>query len=247
MIKQRELILIMLCIAALTAAAWFWVYYQPATARIEEQRQRIAAKEESMRVALEQAEQRTRQHEKLSADFTRIKAEWEVAAAALPDKFNDVEVLRDIQRVIYPHTSELSLSIGNSEQRKGDELWSTTVSLNFTTSYWQFLSILYDLVNADLGNRVVNYNLGVSSLAPADFRDMVLGSRDNMPEHIIEQFIDDFQNYFMRGRTDIEIIGLHMLDVSMRVEYLSLHPGMLTLSNLRALWAEEERERAGQS
>jgi hypothetical protein len=247
MIKQRELIMILLCIAALMAAAWFWVYYQPATERIAQEEQKIEEKKESQRIELEQADQRTRRHANLSEDFRLIKEEWEVAAASLPDRFSDVEVLRDIQRVIYPHTGELSLSIGNSEQRAGDELWSTTVSLNFKTSYWQFLSILYDLVNADLGNRVVSYNLSVTPLDPSDFRSMVEGSADNMPEHIVEQFIEEYRAIFLHGRTDVEIIGLHMLDVNMRVEYLSLEPGMLTLSNLRAMWAEEERERAEQS
>jgi hypothetical protein len=229
MIKQRDLIIILVAVSALTALIWFWFYFQPANEKIAALENRIETRKEELRLAEEAAGIRTQEHAVLTAEHEEVREKWETEAANIPDTFEETSALRHMQRVIYPHVDNLTISWGDSTMRENDGLWSTTVNLNFSTSYWQFLSILHDLVNADLGNRVINYSLGVAELEPGEFRYMIEGSLDNMPEHIIEQFRQSFQNYFVRGLTDTEIIGLHMLSITMQVEYISLYPGEFSL------------------
>lgn len=247
MIKQRDLIVILVCLAVIIAAVWFWVYYQPASNRIEQLEARTEERREDLRVAEQQARQREVGYANLSAEYAEIKEAWEVAAADLPVRFKDTEVLRHIQSVVYPHTENLNLSFSNSVQRADDELWSTTINLNFETSYWQLLSILDTLVHGDLGNRVINYSLNVSPLAPAVFLSLVERSLEHIPYHIVQQFNRQIYEYFVLGLEDAEIWGLYMLNVTMDIEYLSLEPGIVPLATLREQWEAEVAAAEGAS
>jgi hypothetical protein len=256
--KAKELFIIMGGVTILVAALWFWLYLRPSNARVEDWRERTVERDARLDLTELEANARATNFARMTAHFADLNARWEQAAAALPFYFDDTAVLRHIQSVIYPHVVEteegdgtIDLTFGLSRQREGDLLYSTIVTLNFTTTYWQFLSILYNLVEREddmnLGNRVVNYSLTVSELEMTEFRDRLDGliylvgpEEDDIPEHIIMQFIHDFQAYFGGRGADVEMQGLYLLNVQMDVEYLSINPGLLSEDDMRALWALEE-------
>jgi hypothetical protein len=127
--------------------------------------------------------------------------------------------------------------------RADDLLYSTTVNLNFATSYWQFLSILYNLVQGDLGNRVVNYTLQVVPLDEEEFNSMRIEILGGPAAGYIPTGFDLFGGRqvnilqaLMQPAAVTDPIGLHTLGVQMQVEYLSLEPGMLSEATMRALW-----------
>jgi len=178
----------------------------------------------------------------MTEQYNVLSAQWEVKAANLPHIFDDTAALRHIQSVIYPHTEQVTLGFGLSQRREGDLLYSTVVNLNFKTSYWQFLSILYNLVeHENLGNRVVNYTLSIQPLEPEEFHDMVRGPGEEfIPEHILAEFAQDFFEYFVRGNTEVEILGLHTITANMQVEYLSITPGLIDEGAMRVIWDAED-------
>jgi hypothetical protein len=231
MLKTRELIIILFFVGVLAGVLYFWFYLQPARRRIEERRVSIVERTERLEREHLAAAGRRNVHRNLSNDHDVFRAAWIVEAAALPQRFNDVQVLRHIQEVVYPHTREIRLTLTEPEEREGDELWSTTVSLAFTTSYWQFLSILHNLVQGELGNRVVNYDFSVMPMEPTDFIEMVEAVLIYMPDYIVEQFRSDFVRVFVQGDQDVEFIGLYMLEVNMEIDYLSIEPGVLGVNS----------------
>jgi hypothetical protein len=254
MTKAREVFVIMGAVSLLVAALWFFVYLRPSMNRAAAMRVLIEERDAELDNRQAQAEYRRREHNRLTEHFAALSARWAQAAAALPFYFDDTAVLRHIQSVIYPHTEQLELEFSMSELREGDQLYSTVVSLEFRTSYWQLLAILYNLVERDddmnLGNRVVNYDLVVSPLTIGDFTDMLDGliyfvdpEEDDIPEHLIMQFIHDFQREHDSGRRGEEeppMFGLYDIHVEMEVEYLSIRPGLLSERDMRVIWALED-------
>ncbi|MCL2576694.1 MAG: hypothetical protein FWE27_01400 [Defluviitaleaceae bacterium] len=236
--KTVQIFVIMGSLAVLIGALWYWLYLRPHIAKMEDWQIRIDERTEQLATDERDAQNRRAIYAHMTSYYQELSVRWEIAAAALPDVFDDTKVLRHIQEVIYPHTEEIQLSFGLSEQREGDLLYSTIVNLEFETSYWQFLSILHNLVQGDLGNRVVVYKLEVSPLEVPEFismRDEIAGgpAAGYLPEHI--------RPNFMRG-AEINPIGLHTLDVTMQVEYLSIEPGLLSEIDLRAEWERLEVE-----
>jgi hypothetical protein len=240
MIKQRDLIIIILCLSVLAAVAWYWAYYQPSRNRILALEARIEERKDALRLAEEQARQRSVEFDELTLRNEEIQEEWKIVAADLPERFVDTDVFRHVQSVIYPHTRELSMNFSDSVQREGDELWSTKINLSFSTTYWQLLSLLDTLVNGDLGNRVVNYSLGVSPLTPEEFLAEVERSLGDIPDHIINEFSTQIHEYFTLQNENAEIWGLHMLNVGMEIEYLGLYQGLLSQGEMRTRWEEED-------
>jgi hypothetical protein len=236
MVKKRELFIILFFVGVLGAALYWWVYRQPAMRRIEGLETLIEERTQQLDRDRNAAQTRRNIYSDLSVRHNELREEWLVEAAALPVRFDDVQVLRHIQEVIYPHTQRIELEFGVSEEREGDELWSTTIELSFRTSYWQFLSILYNLVQGELGNRVVTYEFEVFPLSPGEFREMVEPVLIHMPDYIVEQFRSDFIEFFVRGNQSVEFMGLYLLDITMTVEYLSIEPGLLPLDTLREVW-----------
>jgi hypothetical protein len=235
MTKTRELFMIMAGITLLVAAIWFWAYFRPSSNRVAQIRIDTEERENELNATMEAARVRRRIHEELTERHRVLSAEWREKAANLPQRFDDRAVLRHIQYVIYPHTEEIELSFDVSERREYDLLYSTVVTLEFETSYWQFLAILHNLIQGDLGNRVVNYTLEVSPMEESDFVEMrtnVAGGRGAgyIPEHIRHVFVTN----------EIDPIGLHMLSVEMEVEYLSIEPGLLSEAEWRTIWELEE-------
>ncbi|MCL2224038.1 MAG: hypothetical protein FWB96_03610 [Defluviitaleaceae bacterium] len=231
--KLSQIFVIATAVAVLIGALWFWLYFRPHTATMERLRAEIVAREAQIANDYREAQNRRSRYAHMTEFYAELSQRWEVAAAALPYIFDDTEVLRHIQDVIYPHTSAINMSFNTSTQREGDLLYATVVSLQFETSYWQFLSILYNLVQGDLGNRVVVYTLDVSPLETAEFismRDTIAGgpAAGYIPPHIRPAFMPGAQ---------INPIGLHTLSVRMQVEYLSIQPGLLSEADLRAQWA----------
>ncbi|MCL1843195.1 MAG: hypothetical protein FWF79_05235 [Defluviitaleaceae bacterium] len=236
----KELFIILFFVAVLGGVVYFLVYFRPARDRIENMENRIATREAQITSDENAARARNAQYEIVSTEHVRLREQWEFEAADLPYVFSDTQVLRHIQDVIYPHTRAVQLGFDVSVERPGDELWSTIISLDFETSYWQFLSILYNIVQGYLGNRVVSYSFSVEPLSPADFRYMVEPVVDDMPEHIVEQFRSDFQQFFIFGNQNIEMMGMYMLSVSMEVEYLTLNPGILPPAAMQLIWDAED-------
>jgi len=245
MIKERDLVIILVCLSILMAVAWFWLYLQPTMDRIEALERRTLEREQALDLRYSQVRQRRVTYDRLTEEYQRIRAEWDIAAAALPRRFYDTEVLEHIQRVIYPHTDSLSLSFSDSVQRPGDQLWSTTISLSFNTTYWQFLSILDDLVYGELGNRVINYSLGVSPLSHSDFFYMVQGPAveflsDDMRAELTA-YVQHVNAYFGGPNAPIGdvMIGPYTLSISMSIEYLGLEAGRMPVEAWRRVWESE--------
>jgi len=227
----------MSCIALLIAALWFWAYLRPSNERRAAQRVAITERTERLQREREDAEAREALFRTLTARHTEISVRWDEVKSDLPEEFKDTAALRHIEHVIYPHTREIELDFNLSEQREGDELYSTVVTLRFETSYWQYLSILYNLVQGNLGNRVVVYRLEVSPLEESEYismlRDREYGilmtdAFGHIPEHIREVLNDG----------NINPVGLQTFEVEMEVEYLSLLPGLMSESDLREAWEE---------
>jgi hypothetical protein len=243
MIKAKEIFIIMGCLTVIVAGLWFWVYFRPSQNRVSELR--IATEERYERLNREQmlAEFRRASRDILYEQLEYSRVEWEVIQADLPVTFSDTEVLRHIQRNIYRHTDNIQLEFGTSMQRPEDELYSTIVSLAFTTTYWEFLTILYRLVEGEegavdsLGNRIVTYDITSSEIYDMDeFITRIQGVAEFMPTHIFEQV----QQVVLGGAVDFT--GLYMLQVTMEVEYLSLEPGLLSEPDIRGLWNQIHAE-----
>ncbi|MCL2049260.1 MAG: hypothetical protein FWG87_11100 [Defluviitaleaceae bacterium] len=238
MVKTKELLIILIFLGVAAAAMYYWLYLIPKNnaiaewdVKIEERRKQI---DDDRAAALDRQQEKVR----LTAQRAEFSEDWAREAAALPERFSDVEVLRHIQEVIYPHTDKVSLNFNESVERAGDEIWSTSINLSFSTSYWQFLSILHNLVAGELGNRVINYSLRVSEIEPGDFRAMVEPVLDTIPAEILSQFLPDFRAYY--ANRNVDFMGMYMLDVSMEVEYLSIYAGMLSVGDMAAEWEAED-------
>jgi hypothetical protein len=263
--KMRELFIIMGALSVLVAAIWFWAYLRPSQARAEQLRIDIINRETDLNTQRQEAEDRNATFARMTARYEELIVRWEDKSSALPDVFDDTEVLRHIQRVLYPHvragldeddeqTKRIELTFGFSEMREDDLLYSTVVDLKFETTYWQFLSILYNLVEQEnLGNRVVNYRIGVELISIEEFTERIDGlvyltgtREDDIPMHIMEQFREDFSRaHATTGRGGEEnapppMEGLYLLTVEMQVEYLSIRPGLTRESDLRIIWELED-------
>jgi hypothetical protein len=233
MAMGKQVFVILFFVGVLGAALYFWAYYQPASRRMDALRTRIEVKTEQLAADERAARDRELVYASITEEYVELVAQWDIEAQTLPEEFNDTRALRHIHRVVYPHTDKIELEFGISEEREGDELWSTTVELSFETSYWQFLSILYNLVQDDLGNRIVNYEFTVRPLVEgrAQFIERLTSILDHVP--------DDIRRRLQREIAQPEPFGFYMLDVTMEIEYLSQHHGdFLSLDALRGLWEE---------
>lgn len=237
MAKIRELVVIMVALAILLGALWFWLYLRPSLARMADLEVRIEERYNNLNTQRDEAQARRDRFAELSAQLAVRTVEWNEASADLPQTFRDTDVLRHVQQRIYPHANVIELEFYASERRPGDELYSTRVNLVFETSYWQLLSILYHLVEEEaLGNRIVVYEIDIFPMEAADFLENVIGIAEYFPDHIREQFVPLFQAYL--AGADVEFPGLYMLQVDMYVEYLSLEPGILSTANMEAMVEE---------
>jgi hypothetical protein len=228
-------------LALLVAALWFWLYLRPMQNNIYNLQNNIAERQARISQAEMLAMVRSNNHANLVYQLEVRGAEWEVASADLPQTFRDTDVLRHIQRNIYPHATSVDIRFNESERRPYDELYSTIIDLEFETSYWQFLSILYHLTEEEaLGNRIVTYRINVTPMPADDFLENVIGVAEYIPEHIRAQFVADFHAY--HAGADVQFDGLYNLRIDMQVEYLSLEPGLLSESDMRMIWEDMEVE-----
>lgn len=244
---SRRVFVIIFFIGVLVTVIYLWAYFRPQRNRIDEMRQDVVARYDHITETYRRALERNRIYEALLESYEYLSVEWAIEEAVLPDRFYDTAVLRHIYEVIYPHTNPanptISLSFGVSEEREGDALWSTRIELEFETSYWQFLAILYNLVQGELGNRVVEYEFNVEPMAREQLAGMLtfegpLGySWALIPEHLRRQF----HPAFIAGE---DVLGLYMLDVTMTVEYLTLEPGILPEAVAREQWEADDEAAA---
>jgi|GEM_PF-1339415 len=251
-VKSRQVFVILFFIGVLGTALYLWAFLRPARVTIETMQQDVVARRATIDENRRQANARIAMYEHAAAELEVLAELEREERTALPPIFDDTAVLRHIYDVVYPHTNPanptINISFGNSQARPGDDLWSTTIELSFETSYWQFLSILHNLVEGDpdrdilerdLGNRVVEYNFNVRPMTREEFGGMLMQESplgyawSEIPVHIRNEFHADF----LAGR---DIMGLYMLNVNMRIEYLTLEPGILPRDVLRRQWVAED-------
>lgn len=187
--KKKEIAAIAAGVAVLLGGLWILLFLRPNIETRAQLEVMIAAQIEDNTQREVAAINRTRIYNDLTESLRGLSAQWAVAAATLPTTFDAPRVLRDVQRVLYPHTESIHLTFGVSTRRPADLLYSTIVNLRFDTSYWQFLTILHNLIQRPedlaewerevddrelLGNRVVTYTLNVNLMEERDFLDMLL-------------------------------------------------------------------------
>jgi DNA-directed RNA polymerase subunit F len=232
-------------LTVLIAAIWFWAYFRPARNRMADLRTETAEREERLATEQREAEERERIARLLRADRAELTEEWDqVQREDLPSDFSPRDVLRHIEDVIYPHTRFIEVEFNASELREDDELYSTIVTIEFETTYWQLLTILHNLVQGGLGNRVVTYEIDVFPMDESELRD-ILEHREYgvlntaAAEFIPEDILTEIRAFL--HRTVEESPGLFRLFVEMDVEYLSMRPGLVSEDDLRASWGQQQR------
>ncbi|MCL2665959.1 MAG: hypothetical protein FWE82_10125 [Defluviitaleaceae bacterium] len=160
MISKKEIILIMVLVVLINAAVYYLLFYQPnrdafqtAVNDADQIENEISAA--MLRVVLFSAAE----NERLALQ-NELKTEHEKNAASgllLPSFFSDSNVLRLIQKNIYPYTEEITVLLPIAY----NELSATgvyTVDIRFDATYQDLLYILDAFKNErTLYNRIVDY------------------------------------------------------------------------------------------
>jgi len=162
MLKKREIVLIVLLIVVLCLAAYYLFFFQSfqiemkaADAAVT----RLESEIDSAGVRVVVFDSLTAERDTLESVLALQKAIWEEGSDALPTVFDDAEIIRLIQNIIYLRTREFSVTIPPSGT-EGVATVSYTVGLQFTAPYDDLLKILDGFEKEEkLVNRIVNYSL----------------------------------------------------------------------------------------
>ena len=120
----------------------------------------------------------------------------------VPLYFDPFDKMRLMQRVLYPHTTRISLGFDEPELLEGTyDIYVSTLRLAFSSSFHDVLDILYALLNDGPPHRVVTYNI-----------------THTLPMAGTWFFDYDEETYFFHE----EIFGVFM--VRMDIEYLTRVP-----------------------
>jgi hypothetical protein len=161
MLSRREIVLIIILLVLLAGTAYFLLFFQPTNAEIQTLRADIEEKEQG----LIDAEMLESTYAALTKSRDALLPQWEQFEKGVPRDFDDTEVLRIIQRVIYPYTEIIDVSFpdqapkeaSNAEESEPTLIY--TVVVNFNVPYEDIDPILEGFAEESLVNRVVQYNL----------------------------------------------------------------------------------------
>ncbi|MDR2166510.1 MAG: hypothetical protein LBE35_01490 [Clostridiales bacterium] len=177
-LSKREIMLLMVLFIIAGGAGYFLLFFQPTMTNIAHLRVENEARRESLELMETLAIARSAQYGNLRAQLEEAEEMWEAYYAAyLPEYFGDTEMLRVLQRIIYPHLSPLSPSLSSSftaPSRRPDGLYLTTINLSFQTTRSGFFAILDSFEAEDMTTRVVVYSLGAPTAAGFHSVSMVL-------------------------------------------------------------------------
>ncbi len=159
MLSKREIIALIFLLTLITGMAYFFLFLSPKLTEIENTRSSIS----SLESQIVQAKIIEDQYNTLITDRDDLVAQWENYENAIPLTFDDSEVLRLLQRVIYPHTEEVNVGFQGYSAAASATVDSPvqihSISLNFSIPYDSLDDLWQAFADETLENRIINYNL----------------------------------------------------------------------------------------
>ncbi len=168
MLSRREIVLIIILLVVIAGTAYFLLFLQPTLADIQTAQASITSKEDEL-VELKILEA---QYAQIVESRSAIQPQWEAFEQGVPQSFDDTEVLRIIQKVIYPYTENIDVEFPEQGEdavdAASDESAPTLmyrVALDFTVPYEDIEPILEGFKEERLVSRVVEYDISRIEIA----------------------------------------------------------------------------------
>jgi len=176
MLTRREIVLIIILLFMISGTGYFMLFFIPVSQELATLRTGV----ESRTMEIAEAQTRTVHYAVFSNVRDERAVEWEDAMIGVPDFFDDADILRRIQRIIYPHTWQIETAFSNSEE-SGGGLWVSRVDISFTANRDGLTEILQDFKDDDLDKRLINYTINAE--------DIILGHEGLMFIHLGIEFL----------------------------------------------------------
>ena len=153
MLKTREVVLINILFVIIAAGLYYVLFFMPTSAKISDAESEIARKESELNEAMI----RGRQYAALEEQLLDVNAEWAEAAGPIPDGFDEADLMLKYQRIIFPHTREVSVTFpGGGAAQETTAVYP--VKIEMTVTQEQLLKILADIDGEGPANRIVEYS-----------------------------------------------------------------------------------------
>jgi hypothetical protein len=159
MLSRREIAAVIFLLTLTTGIAYYFLYLSPKLTEIGSTRGSV----DTLEAQITDAQIIEAQYNLLTGQHDDLLAQWESFESAIPLTFDDSEVLRLLQRIIYPHTKEVHVTFPAYQEpvtpTLTDPARKHTVTLDFDVSYESLEKIWRAFSEETLVNRIVNYNL----------------------------------------------------------------------------------------
>jgi hypothetical protein len=159
MLSRREIIAVIFLLTLLTGVVYYFLYLSPKLTEIGNTQSSI----DTLEAQIAEAQILENQYNLLVTERDDLLAQWENFESAIPLTFDDSEVLRLLQRIIYPHTKEVNVSFPAYQEPVTPTLTNPTqkytITLDFNVRYESLDEIWQAFSEETLVNRIVNYYL----------------------------------------------------------------------------------------
>lgn len=150
-LSKREKVLISLLLVLACVAGYFFLYLTPQNNLVKELEAGIAEKTQE----LDAAELRLLRFAALTNESDKNLLDWAALIENIPEGFNDADILTRIQKIIIPHTDNVSIAFPDGGTAL-EEMTIYPVTIGFTTGYETLKDILTSFYWEDTENRIIN-------------------------------------------------------------------------------------------
>ena len=163
MTKRDKILLGVLALTVFVFGILLFVFI-PANNRIDELNFRLLAEEQRLLLAQSHVSAYNAIIEEIAAQLEMLEMiaeyDYEQEYMYVPYDFDPLETMRLIQRVLYPHTTRITLNFSPREHLPGTEnTYLQTLSLEFASGYYDVLAILYTLLYDGPPHRIATYTI----------------------------------------------------------------------------------------
>ena len=156
-LKKREILMIILLLVVIEAGSYYFLFFQSIMSHITQLSFAVVRKENE----ITEAKIRGEKYQIFLQERDETEALWEEVMEGIPSLevvgFNESDLLRRYQQVIFPHTGEVNISFPSNGTINGLTVMYP-VNMNFTVTYEQLMTILNEFNDRKLANRIVNYS-----------------------------------------------------------------------------------------
>lgn len=154
-LSRREVFMLSFLMVLIVGGGYFTMFLMPINDEISTLRMDLMGRQSE----IGDASNRTIQYQFLSNRLNELQQEWEEVMDGVPMYFDDADILRRLQRLVYHYVSNLSITITTSPPRQQGEMGVNGVQLRFSSDIMGLEALLHDIWLDYSETRIIEYSI----------------------------------------------------------------------------------------